>query len=256
MTKLQFDNEWSQAVEKFNQSEGARFRRQRILAALDAKPGQSVLDVGSGPGHQILEISSVVGDRGHVCGVDPAEDGVKIARQRCSGTGNIEFQIGSVFDLPFENDTFDAAMSSQVFEYLDDVAGALREMYRVIRPGGRVLIHDTDWGSLLWHSTDAERMRRILTCWDGHLADPHLPQTMGAHLQTAGFQDIQVDSIVHIETSFEPDSMSDILMSFIVGYVSSQGIPAEEAEDWSEDLRSQNNYFYSSNEYIFTGVKP
>ena len=257
MTKLEFDNEWSQAVERFNQSAGAKFRRQQIIRALDVEPGQIVLDVGSGPGHQAFEISLAIGELGRVFGVDPSEDGVEIAQHRCKDVENVEFKIGSVFDLPFENDTFDAAMSSQVFEYLDDVSGALQEMHRVLKPGGRILIHDTDWGSLLWHSSDAERMRHILTCWDGHLANPHLPQTLGAHLHAAAFADIKTEPIVHVETKFEPNSMSDVLMSFIVGYVSAQGVPRERAEAWATDLRSldKTNYFYSSNEYIFTGFK-
>src|SRR5207244_10091591 len=71
----------------------------------------------------------------------------------------------------------DLVMSSQVFEYLDDVASSLSEMLRVLRPGGRVLIHDTDWGALLWHTSDPERMARMLETWDRHLADPHLPRS-------------------------------------------------------------------------------
>ncbi len=75
-------------------------------------------------------------------------------------------------------------------------------------------------------------------------------------MQSAGFLNIQTEPIVHVESDFEPNSMSDILISFIASYVSSQGIPTEKAEAWSEDLRSQDHYFYSSNEYIFRGVKP
>ena len=66
-----------------------------------------------------------------------------------SGLSNVQFQLGEAAQLPFDDKTFDAVMSSQVFEYLDNVSGGLQEMYRVLRPGGRVLIRDTDWGTLL-----------------------------------------------------------------------------------------------------------
>ena len=133
------------------------------------------------------------------------------------------------------------------------------EMYRVLRPGGRVLIHDTDWGTLLCWSSDAQRMARVMAVWDKHLTDPHLPQTLGSKLRDAGFSDIKAEPIVQLETEFDPGSVSGVLMRFIVGYVESQGIPAAEASAWKEDLENlgaAGDYFFSSNEYVFVGRKP
>ena len=178
MTKLEFDDEFSQLMEEFNSSAGAVERRARINAALDLKLGAQVLDVGSGPGHLAYEIAQVVGPDGHIEGVDSAEGLVEIGRRRCAGMENASFTLGDAYDLPHDDGTFDTVMSSQVFEYLDDVPKALGEMFRVLKPGGRVLIHGTGWGALLWHSSDPERMSRIMKIWDGHLADPRMPETM------------------------------------------------------------------------------
>ena len=150
-------------------------------------------------------------------------------------------------------------MSSQVFEYLDNVSDGLREMYRVLRPNGRVLIHDTDWGALLWRSSDTQRMARIMEVWDRHLTDPCLPQTLRSKLRNAGFSDIDVEPVIQLETEFDPGSVSGVLMRFIVGYVEPQGISASEANDWKADLENlgaSGDYFFSSNEYIFVGRKP
>jgi SAM-dependent methyltransferase len=150
-------------------------------------------------------------------------------------------------------------MSSQVFEYLENVSVGLQEIYRVLRPGGRVLIHDTDWGAVIWHSSNAERMTRVMTAWDAHLTDPHLPQTLATRLLNAGFLEINVEPIVQLETEYDPGSVSGVLIKFISGYVESQGIPLEEAMAWKEDLESlceAGEYFFSSNEYIFVGKKP
>jgi arsenite methyltransferase len=259
MSKSEFDDEFLRLVEEFNSSAGAIERRSRILRALDSRPGDHVLDIGSGPGHQVAEIAPTVAPNGAVKGVDAAESAIAIAQQRWAGLDNVEFTSGDAYKLPFGDSTFDAVISSQVFEYLEDVAGALSEVFRVLKPEGRVLIHDTEWGALLWKSSDVERMNRIMSIWDGHLSDPHLPQSLARKLSDAGFQAIKAEPVVHVETGYDPSSMSAILMKFVVGYVVSQSVSQDEADAWVEDLLtlvSNGEYFFSSNEYIFTAEKP
>jgi SAM-dependent methyltransferase len=259
MTKLEFDDEGSRLVEEFNASAGAIARRARIQQALALKPGDRVLDVGSGPGHQVFDMAAAVGPTGLVHGVDPAESALEIGRRRCSGLSNTSFRSGESSNLPFDDATFDAVMSSQVFEYLDDVPGGLAEAFRVLEPGGRLLIHGTDWGALLWHSSDASRMSRIMQSFEGHLADPHLPQTLGPKLGDAGFVNVRAEPVVHVETSYNPSSVSAIITKYVVGYVVSQGTSQGEADAWASDLRelgATGHYFFSLNEYIFTADKP
>ena len=259
MAQLEFDDATNRLMDEFNASAGATRRRTRLLELLALQPGEHVLDVGSGPGHYALEMASAVGDAGRVAGVDNAEGSLETARRRCAGLANVGFHLGDAADLPFDEATFDAALSTQVFEYLPDVAAALAEVFRVLKPGGRVLIHDTEWDALAWHSSDRARMQRVMEVWDKHLADPHLPQTLGSKLAAAGFGDVGVEPLVHVETTYDPAGMSAILIKFVAGYVTSQGIPEGEAAAWADDLRalgSSGDYFFSSNEYIFTGTKP
>jgi ubiquinone/menaquinone biosynthesis C-methylase UbiE len=259
MTKLEFDDEFSRLMEEFNVSPGAIERRARILAALNLKTGTHVLDVGSGPGHLAYEIAQVIGPDGRIEGVDSAEGSVETGRRRCAGLENASFTLGDAYGLPYDDGTFDTVMSSQVFEYLEDVAKALGEMFRVLKPGGRVLIHGTGWGALLWHSQNPERMSRILKIWDGHLADPKMSERMAKKLHDTGFVGVQAEPIVHMETSYDPTSMSAIMAKFVGGYVVSQGISQAESDAWAEELPnlgSSGDYFFSSNEYIFAAQKP
>lgn len=78
-------------------------------------------------------------------------------------------------------------------------------------------------------------------------------------LPAAGFVDVGVEPLVHVETTDDPASMSAILIKFVAGYVASQGVLEREVAAWSDDLRalgSRGAYFFSSNEYIFAGRKP
>jgi ubiquinone/menaquinone biosynthesis C-methylase UbiE len=85
-------------------------------------------------------------------------------------------------------ESFDVAVATQVLEYVKDVPGALTAMARVLRPGGRVLVLDTDWDSIVWHSSDEERMARVLAAWEQHPVDPHLPRRLRGWLERAGLQ--------------------------------------------------------------------
>lgn len=258
MAKLEYDDEGSQLVETINTVPDTIRRRQAIIRALNLKTGERVLDVGSGPGHQAMEMSPMVGPSGKVDGVDVSASMLKLARARCEEILNVEFHEGDAVNLPFDDGTLDAVMSSMVFEYLPDVPGALREAYRVLKPGGRVAIHDCDWGATLWRSSDPERMERMLKVWDNHLEDRHLPQTLNTKLHEAGFQ--QGDHAVYVMFNpvFNENTYSYTLIEFFKGYNTSQGVSQEEIDAWADDLHklgASGDYFFSSNEYIMMGIK-
>ena len=259
MAKLEFDDEGSRLVEAINTVPDTIERRRAIMRALNLKTGERVLDVGSGPGHQAIELSPMVGPSGRVDGVDISESMLRIARARCEGVRNVEFHEGDALHLPFPDATFDAVMSSMVFEYLPDVPGALREVHRVLKPGGRLAIHGCAWGATLWRSSDPARMARMLVVWDNHLEDKALPQTLNTKLREAGFRQGEHGVYVMFNPVLNENTYSHWLIEFVRAYNAPRASPQEEIDAWTDDLRrlgAAGDCFFSPNEYIMVGWKP
>jgi len=160
---LQFDQETSRKIESLYLTPEVVAQRCQVLKALALKRGERVLDVGSGPGLLAYDVGTSVGPEGRVCGIDISEDMLAMSRKRCADLPWTEFQRSDATHLPYPDDAFDVAVSTQVYEYVADIPAALAELYRVMRPGGRVLVLDTDYGSLVIHSKDTVRMEQVLS---------------------------------------------------------------------------------------------
>ena len=182
---LDFDEENARRLEAIYMTPDVVDQRRAIRAALSLQPGERVLDIGSGPGFLAAEMAAEVGPGGRVHGIDPSESMLAGARRRGAP---VEYGTGDALALPFPDEHFDVAVSTQVYEYVEDIAAALAEARRVLRPGGRLLVLDTDWDSIVWHSGDRERMQRVLTAWNEHLADPYLPRRLPGLLRAAGLE--------------------------------------------------------------------
>jgi len=257
---LQFDEEASRRVEATYLTPDVVAQRRKVLKALDLRPRERVVDIGSGPGLLASEMGAIVGPSGRVAGVDVSESMLAMSRLRCTGQPWVEFESADATSLPFADGNFDAAVSTQVYEYVKDAETALAELFRVLRRGGRALVLDTDWESIVWHATDRARMDRILSVWNEHLVDPHLPRTLSRRLERAGFV-LQLRSVIPVyNPEFDPNTYSYGLMGVIAAFVvGRQGVTQEEAQAWVEDLRKLGEagaYFFSLNRYLFLAVKP
>jgi len=257
---LQFDEEGSRRVEATYRTPDVIAQRRVVLKVLGLCPGERVLDIGSGPGFLASEMGEAVGPAGRVYGIDLSESMIKIARERCADRPWVEFQPGDARRLPFPDHHFDVAVSTQVYEYVNDMAAALSELYRVLRPGGRALILDTDWDSIVWHTADRTLMDQILAAWSEHCADPYLPRTLGLRLRRGGFQLRHQGIIPLFNPRYDPNTYSYELIKVIRKFVPGRrGITEEKAEAWAEDLRKlgeEGAYFFSLNRYFFLVVKP
>ena len=142
---------------------GIQTSKQRMLDRAALAPGDAVLDVGCGPGDDLFAMANLVGPTGRLVGLDASAVMLAEAGRRAAGRGlDVEFELGDATALPFPDATFDVCRASRVLEHLADPAGALAEMARVTRPGGRIVVFDFDWDSLVIDHPDRQTTRTVI----------------------------------------------------------------------------------------------
>jgi SAM-dependent methyltransferase len=167
--------------------------------AAGVAPGQKVIDVGCGSGALTVILAEIVGAE-NVAGVDPSEPFVAEARARVPGA---DLRVGPAESLPFEDATFDAAVSQLVFHFVQDPARSVAEMKRVTRPGGRV-------AACVWDMTGGMKMIRAF--WDATRAtgssEPGETERFGGRpgqlaglCREAGLRDVE-DSVLTVSTDY------------------------------------------------------
>jgi ubiquinone/menaquinone biosynthesis C-methylase UbiE len=129
--------------------------RQGAFFLPHVRPGMSLLDCGCGPGSITTDFAKLVAP-GQVVGIDLDADEVERATARAAelGVTNVKFRVGDVYELPFADETFDAVFSNAVLDHLRDPIAALREMHRILKPGGVAGIRTSDRDGYFFAPTD------------------------------------------------------------------------------------------------------
>jgi ubiquinone/menaquinone biosynthesis C-methylase UbiE len=138
--------------------------KQRSYALMQIQSGHKVLDLGCGPGTDTIPLAPLVSVNGQVIGADYDEAMIAEAEQRAEQAGVntwVGHQRVDAMSLPFATDYFDSCRSERLFQHLPNPAPALAEMIRVTKPGGWVVVADTDWGSLSADSDETDIERRL-----------------------------------------------------------------------------------------------
>lgn len=235
-------------------------QRRRTLDALALKPGQCVLDVGCGPGYLTREIARSVAPDGHAIGIDTSQPMLDVALERCRDLANVEFRHGDATALPFEDASVDVAAVVQVYLFVPALERAFAELARVLKPGGHAVVVDTDWDSLVWHSSDPARMTRFIEIWKQRYVDATVARLFPRCLREAGLKIDHADAIPIVELVPDDASYSGSQITEVAKHVGSKGgLSPEEATSWADDLRAlavRGDYFFALNRYLFIARKP
>lgn len=157
----------------------------QAIAAL--KPGEAVLDLGSGGGFDCFLAARQVGDTGHVIGVDMTPEMISKARANADKGGyrNVEFRLGEIENLPVADGAVDVIISNCVINLSPDKSRVFAEAYRALRAGGRLAISD-----VLAFTELPEAVRKDMTLYTGCMAGAAMVSEIEAMLKEQGFEDV------------------------------------------------------------------
>jgi ubiquinone/menaquinone biosynthesis C-methylase UbiE len=161
------------------------------VALASLKEGETVLDLGSGGGIDAFLAAKRVGSQGKVIGVDMTEEMVKKAKETAAkhGYGNVEFKLGDIEGLPIEDNSIDIIISNCVINLAPDKERVFQEAYRVLKPGGRIMISD-----IVTEGELSEEVKQSLEAWAGCVAGTLEKDQYLALIKRVGFRNVAIVS--------------------------------------------------------------
>lgn len=252
-----YDLEMSARQERLARTPDMARQRDALIRSLTPTRGEAILELGSGNGILARDLVGLVGSEGRVVGIDTSDFIISMARYICP---EAEFLLADAQELPFEDASYDKVVAAQVFCFMQDVDKALGEVFRVLKPGGRLVLLDTDWDSLVWRNREPDLMRRVMEAYTGVYTDPYLPRSLRQRMFDIGFTDIGMDSLVILNTDFGEDTYAGQTANFAIPIIEkSPSFTADEMDRWlkdQEDLATSGGFFFSLNRYIAVATKP
>lgn len=207
---------------------------------LDAREGDSVLDVGCGPGGAARALAPRVGSTGRVVGVDNSLTMIVEARRRAAGSGvPVEFQVGDAHRLPFTDSSFDVCFSAATFTLVENPRQALSEMIRVARPGGRVVVSAADFGSWIFDAFDQDLTRRFMAFVSDHETNGAIARQLRRLFVESGLDEVRMALRASAFTDY--DYVRDVWLGPWLDDARRAGVlTAEEATRWATDLEERH----------------
>lgn len=250
MSTFEYDEEEVAREEANYQTPTAQARRAFVRDQLKLDSGESVLSIGCGPGFEPAELASET-SAGLVSGIDVNPAMLAVARDRCPDS--VPLLRGDATSLPVADGEFDAAVSVQVYEYINNLSAALAELHRVLTSDGRAIVYATDWDSLVWRVENRARANRVLEAWNEHCSHPHLGSTLESELRSASFEITEVTPYTLNLTELGRDSFAYYLLESIRDFVTPI-LGAEVTDQWAEDLHKRDEQaesFFSLTQFCY-----
>ena len=224
------------------------------LEVLAPAAGEVALDVGSGTGEEVVELSRRVGSSGRAIGVEPSPG---LRAEAVARAAEIEVVDGDALSLPFEDSTFDVVRCERVLQHVSDPVKAAGEMVRVLKPGGRIALIDTDWATAILHPADPVVFARMVDFFLAESANPHSGRKLRGLLTGAGVSILGETAATWIEPQ---GGATQGFVPMMGATAAAAGvITREEADAFSKGITTaaeQGAFHMSVTMYGVVGAKP
>jgi ubiquinone/menaquinone biosynthesis C-methylase UbiE len=187
-----------------NALEDIKRLKQVMIAQLGLHDGLRLLDIGCGMGDDVRALAHEVGPRGRSVGVDASAVMIAEAQHRHAAAGlSVAFLVGNAQQLAFADASFDRCRAERVLMHLDHPERALAEMVRVVRPCGKIVVFDMDWGMMFVDSPYQETTRTILQAFSDGMRHGWIGRSLPRLFQRAGLVEVTcVPHTVHLDYAF------------------------------------------------------
>jgi ubiquinone/menaquinone biosynthesis C-methylase UbiE len=223
--------------------------KRQAYELLSVEPGHHILDVGCGLGDDVRQLAALVGPAGRVVGLDSSQAMVEVARQRSLGTNlPVEFHVGDAERLDITDAAFDRCRADRICQHLQEPQKAIAEMARVVRPGGKIVIAEPDYGTMAIDSDNRALSRRILDFYCDQVCQGWIGRQLPRLFKEAGLTDVttRADTVILTNYTFAEKALG--LQTVALRAQGAGAITLDEALEWLGYLRraSQAGRFFCS----------
>ena len=230
--------------------------RERLTEICSVGSGHRVLDVGCGLGQEVQRLAKLVGPTGRVVGIDRSSAMVEEAIRRAKKVRlPVEFEIDDVHEMKHSDNSFDLSRTERTLMYVENPSQAIKEMARVVRPGGHVASYEFDYAGFFIDSDLEPLTRRVEKALLAGPPNPLIGRQLSYYYRKAG---LDIEHIEPFTTTFNVEFVRNVYDAPLRQAVESGEISTEEIDAWwreQEDRSQAGTSFVAHSGFIVVGRK-
>lgn len=244
---------------------GIQGLKQKALRLLKPRPSELIVDLGCGSGEDVRVLSRLVSPGGKVWGIDSSRTMIDAAKERNSADpsstefASIEFVVGDAHSIPLPDGSVDACRCERLLQHVSDPEVVFQEMKRILRPGGRMVVLDTDWETFIIDSQNRTVTRKIAQAYSDVVANGWIGRQLPRLAKSAGFKG--VENFSESVTSDDYDLLFSVmdLRSAVDEMVRNGTLTSTEAQEWLSEMaegKRSSTFFFGVSTFGVFAEKP